>query len=241
MRNAMFLKNRRQILIVDDEPMILEALCTVFEKEYRVHAAPNAKKALELLKLRRFSVAIVDILMKGMNGEALLTEIKKAWPLTQVVIITASDEAELEQRCYEKGAYDFVAKPFNNKALLRTVRRAAEQAELARKVDVYERQLKELDSASKRNPKAMRGKEANWETAKLEIKKLVDYLFAAPKEAGLTKLLTLRKEIDMQMMIRSMAENKWNQLHSAKRLGIFRGTIVKKLKKAKIPTRHRPR
>jgi len=107
------------ILIVDDEPDVAELFRQRFRREerqgaYVLHFAFSALEALERLAsgiLPQQIVILSDINMPGMDGFALLSEIKTRWPDLPVVMLTAYGDEERRRRAAEYGAAAFVTKP----------------------------------------------------------------------------------------------------------------------------------
>jgi DNA-binding NtrC family response regulator len=119
--------SRPHILIVDDEEAVREALKLALEDDFVITTAASAEEAIRTLEAQSFAVAICDIGLPGMNGEALLGAIKASWPSTEVVVVTAVRDVELAVRCMKSGAYDYISKPWNVEELLAVVKRAAEK------------------------------------------------------------------------------------------------------------------
>ncbi|HZU87892.1 MAG TPA: response regulator [Stellaceae bacterium] len=107
------------ILIVDDEPDVAELFRQRFRREVRqglyvLHFAYSAEEALAKLAagIRPEPIATLsDINMPGMDGLALLHEIKERWPGLPVVMVTAYGDEERRRRAEEYGAADFISKP----------------------------------------------------------------------------------------------------------------------------------
>jgi CheY-like chemotaxis protein len=107
------------ILIVDDEPDVADLFRQHFRREtregvYVLHFALSASEALERLANEiepQLVVILSDINMPGMDGLALLQEIKKRWPELPVMMLTAYDDDERRRRAADGGAADFVTKP----------------------------------------------------------------------------------------------------------------------------------
>jgi CheY-like chemotaxis protein len=107
------------ILIVDDEPDVAVLFRQHFRREMRegvyvLHFALSAAEALDRLASDiepELVVILSDINMPGMDGLALLREIKKRRPELPVMMLTAYDDAERRRRAADSGAADFVTKP----------------------------------------------------------------------------------------------------------------------------------
>ena len=107
------------ILIVDDEPDVAELFRQRFRREVRqglyvLHFAYSAEEALEKLYtgiLPQIIVILSDINMPGMDGLALLREIKRRWADLPVMMVTAYGDDERRRRAGEHGAAEFITKP----------------------------------------------------------------------------------------------------------------------------------
>jgi two-component system response regulator HydG len=120
-----------QVLVVDDEPGILESLRKIFEREgYGVCVTDSGAEALELLRLRPIDVVLADIMMPKMNGVELLRAVKAIAPATEVVMMTAYGTVENAVECMRQGAYDFIPKPLKRAIVVRSVQRALERHHL---------------------------------------------------------------------------------------------------------------
>jgi CheY-like chemotaxis protein len=107
------------ILIVDDEPDVAELFRQSFRREMRqglyvLHFAYSAEEALQMIAegIRPELIVILsDINMPGMDGLALLGEIKKTRPELPVMMVTAYGDEERRRRASEHGAENFITKP----------------------------------------------------------------------------------------------------------------------------------
>ncbi|MFQ6110285.1 MAG: response regulator, partial [Candidatus Aminicenantales bacterium] len=109
------------ILVVDDEEEICRMIIKWLSFEgHRVKSALTGKKAIALVKREYFHVVFLDIVMPKISGVVVLEKIKALSPLTRVVIMTGRllDE-ELKKMLRDKGASDFIQKPFRMEGLLR--------------------------------------------------------------------------------------------------------------------------
>lgn len=103
-----------RILCVDDEPMILELMkAQLAPRGYGVFVAPNGPTALRLVKEIRPQIVLLDIMMPGMDGIEVLTEILKIDPNVGVIMVTAIADCETCQEAVKLGAYDYITKPID--------------------------------------------------------------------------------------------------------------------------------
>jgi DNA-binding NtrC family response regulator len=99
------------LLIVDDDPTLLDVLAELFSG-MEVHTAASAEQALDRLSKEEYDVVVTDISMPGMSGEALLGFVRTNSPGTPVIFISGSTDEACVRRLLTKGAFDFVQKPF---------------------------------------------------------------------------------------------------------------------------------
>jgi YesN/AraC family two-component response regulator len=106
------------MLIVDDEPDMLDFLERVFRTAYEVLRAPSAEDALRQLDLQRFDVVITDQKMPHMTGVELLERIGDRYPFLVKVLLSGYTEVPEIQRAVERcGIHNFVVKPIDSEKL----------------------------------------------------------------------------------------------------------------------------
>ncbi len=104
---------KRKILVVDDEKNICENVNKILSKQdFEVTQAESAQEALEKMAHERFSLLLSDMVMPGMNGLELLKQVKKDWPLTKALIMTAYASTDTAVKSMQLGALDYITKPF---------------------------------------------------------------------------------------------------------------------------------
>ncbi|MFQ6092643.1 MAG: sigma-54-dependent transcriptional regulator [bacterium] len=114
-----------KVLIVDDEPKIRTILTRLLKDEgYSVAEAESGEKALEIARCFRPDVILMDIVMPRMNGIETMSAIGRILPTSKTIMMTAYGSNEISNDAMEKGAYDYLTKPFDNNKLLHLVRRA---------------------------------------------------------------------------------------------------------------------
>ena len=110
--------NKNHILIVDDDDRIRNLLKDYLtENQYIVSTAEEAVQAKERLKIIKFDIIILDVMMPGQNGYDLTKEIRKNNKVP-IILLTAKGEVENRIKGLELGADDYLGKPFEPKELL---------------------------------------------------------------------------------------------------------------------------
>jgi two-component system nitrogen regulation response regulator NtrX len=123
----------RDILVVDDEADIRAAITGILEDEgYTTRGAANSAAALAEIDRSRPDLLVLDIWLQNseLDGMELLVEIKKSYPNLPVVMISGHGTIEMAVTAIQRGAYDFIEKPFKADRLLLIVKRAIEAAKL---------------------------------------------------------------------------------------------------------------
>jgi len=104
---------RRRLLIVDDEPLILEVMREHFKGEYDVETALSGADALGAIVRARPDVVMLDITMPRMNGVEVLKDIKQIDDSIAVIMVTANEQVALAAEALKHGAFGYVPKPFD--------------------------------------------------------------------------------------------------------------------------------
>jgi DNA-binding response OmpR family regulator len=111
-----------KIIVVDDEKRICDNVAKILSKSnFEVSLAMSADEALEKMAEESFSLLISDIVMPGKNGLELLKMVKKQWPLTKAVMMTAYAATDTAMKAIRLGALDYIPKPFTPDELRSTV------------------------------------------------------------------------------------------------------------------------
>ena len=123
----MFNPNGARLLVVEDDPYVLELLTTRLEiAGYRTWSAKDGYAALELLSSLQPDGMILDINLPRLDGFAVLQSLSqrsRIKPPPPVLVLTARNAIEDVKRCIALGARDYLAKPFKDAALLARVAR----------------------------------------------------------------------------------------------------------------------
>jgi DNA-binding NtrC family response regulator len=138
-------ETQAKILLVDDNKTNLELMKVILEEEgYYIVTASNAAEALRKLKRDVFDLVITDFLMPpGKNGIELTEEIKKKYPTTEVMIITAYGDIENAVKAIKINAYDFIQRPINNEILLLKVKKAVKSKFLSTELEKIKKIFKD--------------------------------------------------------------------------------------------------
>jgi len=116
---------KTQILILDDEPIVWKRLKPALEKAgYEVEAFTQSSSAMRRVQEKEFDIVVTDLKMEGVDGMAFLTDVKARSPKTEVIVITGFATMETAKESFQKGVFDFVAKPFKRGELLEIIRKA---------------------------------------------------------------------------------------------------------------------
>lgn len=103
---------RKSILLVDDDETVLDVYKSVLDNDNQVvEVASNGEEALSLFKDRSFDLVISDIMMPGMDGIQLLSQIKKLDSTIDVIILTGFGDKETYHKAMSCGAAEFINKP----------------------------------------------------------------------------------------------------------------------------------
>lgn len=130
-----------KVLLVDDEKDFVEMLSLrLQEAGEKVSTAYSGKECLETLEKTNIDVVILDIKMPGMDGMETLGEIKKSFPIIEVIMLTGHGSTETAVEGMKSGAFDYLMKPADFDDLAAKLegarKRKDEQEERIRKAEV---------------------------------------------------------------------------------------------------------
>ena len=110
------------ILIVDDEPQILRALKTILSSShFQVISAVTGEQALTLAATQEPEVIILDLTLPDMDGIEVCQQIRE-WSRTPIIVLSVRDNEHDKVAALDKGADDYLVKPFNIQELLARIR-----------------------------------------------------------------------------------------------------------------------
>lgn len=133
-----------QILIVDDEPIARQNLEHILRKEgYTTVCAENGGVAIRHLEQGEFDLVMTDLRMQPVDGMTLLQTTKQLHPDTEVIMLTGYATVNTAVEAMQKGAYHYVAKPYNIEEVRALVRQALDKRRLRLEVGVLRRRLED--------------------------------------------------------------------------------------------------
>jgi len=139
--------NKKKILIVDDELLILRIISDILGKEgYEVKTAINYFNASQLLDGEKFDVVITDIRMPEKSGIDLLTHVREINSDIPVILMTGFATLETAVEAVKQGAYDYLTKPLDFNKLKRIVSQSIERFNLLSSNKKLVRELQEVNS-----------------------------------------------------------------------------------------------
>ena len=119
--NAMINKNKRKLLIVEDEFINREILKNILLDDYEICEAEDGESALEILKSNKnnFSLILLDLFLPKLSGLELLNIIEGDGKLNNIPVIVLTSDKELEVQCLSYGASDFISKPYPDSRIIK--------------------------------------------------------------------------------------------------------------------------
>ena len=142
-------KTKGRILIVDDELVVRDSLGKWFLTEgYEVAMVAGAREALEAIQNKEYDLALIDIKMPGMDGMELQSRLREADPDLLVIIMTGYASVDTAVQALKRGAYDYIAKPFDPDELVHLVSKALEHRQTRREVVRLRENLQEIFPAT---------------------------------------------------------------------------------------------
>ena len=124
-----------RILIVDDEPGVRESLRMVLKGRAHVTAVGDGTSALEELANGRYHVALLDLVMPGIDGLEVLERGQALEEPPQFIMLTATKTVKTAVRAMKLGAFDYITKPFDIDELLLVIERAADIGSMRRELE----------------------------------------------------------------------------------------------------------
>ncbi len=113
---------RRNVLVVEDDEDVRTLVEMILAKAgYEVESAANGVEALQLVRVQRYSLIVLDLAMPEMDGFTFLAQGRGVLQNTPVVVLSARNQSQDVKRAIELGAAGYVTKPFAAQLLLKRV------------------------------------------------------------------------------------------------------------------------
>ena len=139
---------KAKILVVDDDVDLRILLASVLEDYYEVVQANNGAALQKTFSQPPPDVVLLDVVLPDADGLALLPQIKKRWPDTEVIVLTGHGTISMAVEAGRGGAYNFLAKPFENQKLLANVKCAIERKEQNQENNTLRRALETMSGTA---------------------------------------------------------------------------------------------
>ncbi len=137
--------SRQTILVVDDDERLLETLAILVRQlGHEALTAPDVATAQQCLRAHEVDLVITDLRMSGGSGLDLLEHVRRETPETAIILLTAFGTVEVAVQAMQRGAFDFVQKPFDAGEMEVRIARALELRRMRRERDF----LREATDAS---------------------------------------------------------------------------------------------
>ncbi|MBU1172257.1 MAG: response regulator [Proteobacteria bacterium] len=182
-----------KILLVDDEPLILNNIGRLLENEgYCVETADCGEKALECLKESHVDLVLTDLVMDKVDGMAVLLEAKKKYSDIAVILLTGYADMKVAVNAIKFGADDFMLKPSESQEIYFRVKRCLENKELKKKVAQRTQELEYLNTQLQRDIVERQRAEKELKTSNSDLhESLIKLKFAQDKLIQSEKLASL--------------------------------------------------
>jgi DNA-binding NtrC family response regulator len=132
------------VLVVDDDEAMRDMVCDVLkDRGHDCTPVASGQEALQQLADKDYAVVLTDLRMKGMVGTELLTEIKRRFPETSVILMTGFGSVETAVDAMKRGATDYLTKPVKTDDLVRVVERAIRETSLRRELGRLRREVRQ--------------------------------------------------------------------------------------------------
>lgn len=119
-----------QVLIVDDEPAIRRALrASLTELGFVIEEASRGEDAIQLVQKKIYDAVLLDINMPGMGGIKTLLKLRAMFPRMPILMLTVQDSEESKIDALERGADDYITKPFSMRECMARIRSAVRRSQ----------------------------------------------------------------------------------------------------------------
>jgi len=136
-------RNLPVVLVVDDEPVVLEIFESILNGQFNCLRAQTGKEALDKITKESISVVFLDIKMPDMDGMQILRRIKEYDENLAVIMATATDSARAAVEAMKYGAHGYITKPFDADEVVAQAQKAIEKERLVKEVICFRSQREE--------------------------------------------------------------------------------------------------
>lgn len=131
-----------KILIIDDNENLRYTLTELLQDSgFETDTTPEGASALNELETQIYDLIILDMKLPGMGGLEILKKIKDRYPHIPVIMLTAFGDIKTAVEAMKHGAQDFMTKPFDNNAMLLTIKKALEMKYLKQEVNLLRKKM----------------------------------------------------------------------------------------------------
>ena len=135
------------ICVVDDQALMRDSVqATLAQQDHKVIAFENAQDALTAMRQRSFDLVLTDLRLPGMDGVALLREMRRLGLDTPVILMTAFASVQTAVEAMKLGAFDYISKPFNADEVAIQIERAIRERKLERDNEVMRRTIEDMSA-----------------------------------------------------------------------------------------------
>lgn len=179
---------RGQILLIEDEKRLRSNVQMLLTAEgYTVSTAADGDEGMRCLQQQPYDVVITDVMMEGSNGFQVMEYIATHCPETLVIVMTGYASTESATEALRRGAYDYLAKPFEVEMLLFSLERALEKVQLQRAV---QRHTEELEQRVAERTQILAETNQQLQRALAEQQAMQEQLIQSEKLSALGELLS---------------------------------------------------
>ncbi len=141
------MKHGGSVIIVDDDPNVLNFTSLLLNKKgYTTFPCSNAGDAMDVLGKNRIDVVLTDIMMPEVTGIELLEKVHNINPEIPVILVTGFADLDKAIEAIKKGAFDFIAKPYDSAYLIHSIEKAVSYHRLLKMEADYKHILEELNA-----------------------------------------------------------------------------------------------
>ena len=162
--------NSELILLVDDEPSIIQLVRMYLEREnFRVEAAGDGESALQAVRRLNPQLVVLDVMLPKLDGFEVCRRLRMENSTVAIIMLTARDEDIDKILGLELGADDYLTKPFNPRELVARIKAILRRAERASQPDQHPIQLADLTVDPLRREARIAGQTLALRTQEFEV------------------------------------------------------------------------